>query len=247
LRLFDLADKVAIITGASRGIGRAIAERMAEAGARVIISSRKQDACESVAAAINQQFADLEPRQSVPALLAKISCRPSCKAPSVGSDASTLLFAMPPRTHTSAHAQHRRRAIPQGSGEQYRCHQLAGHVGNARVGTAGRGSIIIISSVGGLRGVQVAQVGGHEPACVSRAVQAIGLQRDHQCTCIVVDTIAGAACRYAVARMLNDAGVVGHANKSILPISSPLIIVAHNRLGQLRKLTFARAPLRKPP
>ncbi|RST31135.1 SDR family oxidoreductase [Sphingomonas ginkgonis] len=53
MSLFDLTGKVAIITGSSRGIGRAIAEAMAEQGARVVISSRKQDACEEVAAAIN--------------------------------------------------------------------------------------------------------------------------------------------------------------------------------------------------
>jgi NAD(P)-dependent dehydrogenase (short-subunit alcohol dehydrogenase family) len=41
-----------IVTGSSRGIGRAIAERAAEAGAKVVISSRKQDVCDAVAAAI---------------------------------------------------------------------------------------------------------------------------------------------------------------------------------------------------
>jgi NAD(P)-dependent dehydrogenase (short-subunit alcohol dehydrogenase family) len=53
--LFDLTGKVAIITGSSRGIGRAIAERMAEQGAKVVISSRKAGPCDEVAALINEQ------------------------------------------------------------------------------------------------------------------------------------------------------------------------------------------------
>ena len=52
--LFDMAGQVAIITGSSKGIGRAIAERMAQHGARVVISSRKQDACDDVAAGIRE-------------------------------------------------------------------------------------------------------------------------------------------------------------------------------------------------
>ena len=42
---FDLSGKVAVVTGPSRGISNAIPDRLAEQGARVVISSRNQDAC----------------------------------------------------------------------------------------------------------------------------------------------------------------------------------------------------------
>jgi NAD(P)-dependent dehydrogenase (short-subunit alcohol dehydrogenase family) len=51
--LFDLTNRVAVVTGSSRGIGRAIAEALAAHGARVVISSRKVEACAEVAEAIN--------------------------------------------------------------------------------------------------------------------------------------------------------------------------------------------------
>jgi NAD(P)-dependent dehydrogenase (short-subunit alcohol dehydrogenase family) len=54
MSLFDITGRVAIITGSSRGIGRAVAEHLAKHGAKVVISSRKLDACMPVADAINE-------------------------------------------------------------------------------------------------------------------------------------------------------------------------------------------------
>lgn len=55
MSLFSLTGKVAIITGSTRGIGRAIAERLAEHGAKVVISSRKAEPCAEVRDRINQR------------------------------------------------------------------------------------------------------------------------------------------------------------------------------------------------
>lgn len=52
--LFDLTGKIALVTGASRGIGESIAKLLAEQGAHVIVSSRKIDGCEVVSNAINE-------------------------------------------------------------------------------------------------------------------------------------------------------------------------------------------------
>jgi NAD(P)-dependent dehydrogenase (short-subunit alcohol dehydrogenase family) len=54
MNLFDLTGKVALVTGSTKGIGEAIVHRFAEHGAKVVVSSRKADACEKVAGDINK-------------------------------------------------------------------------------------------------------------------------------------------------------------------------------------------------
>ena len=74
--LFDLTGKVALVTGSSRGIGRAIALRLAEHGARVVVSSRKQDACQAVV----DEITGTHGQDRAIAVAASISAKPALTA-----------------------------------------------------------------------------------------------------------------------------------------------------------------------
>src|SRR5258706_7028928 len=57
--LFDLSGKVALVTGSTRGIGKSMAEELARAGAKVVLSSRKAEACEKARAELAAQGFDV--------------------------------------------------------------------------------------------------------------------------------------------------------------------------------------------
>ncbi len=63
--MFDLRGKSAIVTGSTKGIGKAIAEAFAKQGANVVVSSRKADAVEAVTKDINENHADTVAGRSV--------------------------------------------------------------------------------------------------------------------------------------------------------------------------------------
>ncbi|MBD3310279.1 glucose 1-dehydrogenase [Candidatus Woesearchaeota archaeon] len=77
--MFDLNDKVAVVTGARRGIGKGIAEKLAEAGAKIVISDIDQEECDSAAAEIAERFSreaigikcDVSSKEEVDSLIQK--------------------------------------------------------------------------------------------------------------------------------------------------------------------------------
>src|SRR4051794_40503060 len=148
---FDLTGQVAIVTGSSRGIGRASAELLASLGARVVISSRKADACEAVADGIRESGGDahviacnISRRDEVEALVAGTTKHYGkvdilvCNAavnPYYGPllDITDEAFDKIMGSNVKSNLWLCARAIPQ-------------------MAARGKGSVIIISSIGGLRG-----------------------------------------------------------------------------------------------
>src|SRR5450830_2166788 len=156
MTLFDMTGKVAVITGSTRGIGRAIAERMAEHGAKVVISARKQDVCDQVAKEINDKFG----KGTAVAIAANISSKENLQNL---VDESNNVFGKIDVLVCNAASNPYYGPLAGISDDQFRKilennvianHWLIGFVAPQMIERKD-GAIIIVSSIGGLRGSPV--------------------------------------------------------------------------------------------
>ncbi len=156
--LFDLTGKVAIVTGSTKGIGLAIATRMAEHGATVVISSRKPDACEAVAAGIRAKAGKavvipchIGRKQELQALV------DGTVAECGGIDILVENAAVNPYLGPSAAMPDE--AFDRVMGSNVRSNVWLANMAIPHMTARGGGAVIIISSIGGLRGS--AQLGAY--------------------------------------------------------------------------------------
>lgn len=165
MHLYDLTGRVAIVTGSSKGIGRASAEALAAHGAKVVISSRRQHACDTVANALNERHG---PGTAI-AVAANISDKGQLRSL---VNTTTAIFGPPNILVCNAASNPYYGPLDGISDDQFRKvldnnivsnHWLIAMVAPA-MRAGGTGSIIIISSIGGLRGSPV--IGAY---CISKA------------------------------------------------------------------------------
>ncbi len=151
MSLFDLEGKVALITGSTKGIGKAIAERMAEQGASVVISSRNQDACDEVAAEITAQghkavgiACNINHKEQLQQLVEK------AKAALGKIDILVCNAALNPYFGTSQDIPDEAfdKVMHANIGSVHRLCQLV----IPGIAESGGGAVVIISSIGGLKG-----------------------------------------------------------------------------------------------
>lgn len=184
--LFDLSGKVAIVTGSSRGIGRAIAERLAEHGAKVVVSSRKAEACEAVAEGIRGRGGEacvipchIGRKEELQALVDQTTQRWG------GVDVLVCNAAVNPYFGPSA-------GIPDDAydrimGANVRSNFWLCNMVLPGMAARGGGSVIVVSSIAGLRGTPVLAVYGLSKAADMQLVRNIAVEwgsRNVRANCI---------------------------------------------------------------
>ena len=182
MQLFDLTGNIAVVTGATKGIGRGIAERLCEHGARLVVSSRSQAECDATASELNARYgngetvalgiaADLLELDSLKALVDQTVARFGridtlvCNAailPFIGPSAQT-----PPR--------HFSRIMEGNIQNTFRLCQLV----LPGMRQQGSGSVIIIGSVSGVNAALLEMAYG-----ISKAAQS------HMAKCLAAEVVA---------------------------------------------------------
>ncbi|MCG8413966.1 MAG: glucose 1-dehydrogenase [Pseudomonadales bacterium] len=151
MSLFSLDNKVALITGSTKGIGKAIAERMAEHGAKVVISSRNQDACDEVANGIIDKGGEALPvacNINYPEQLQNLVAETKAKWGKIDClvcNAALNPFFGPSQEIPDAAFD---KVMNANIGSVHRLCQLV----IPEMAESGGGSVVIVSSIGGLKG-----------------------------------------------------------------------------------------------
>ena len=175
MSLFDLTGKGAIVTGSARGIGRAIAERLAEHGARVVVSSRKAEACEPVAAAIRAKGGQaivvpchIGHKDQLQALVERTTSEWG------GIDVLVCNAALNPYFGPSAGIPDE--AYDRIMGANVRSNFWLCNMALPGMAARGGGSVIIVSSIAGLRGTPLLAVYGLSKAADMQMARNIAVE-----------------------------------------------------------------------
>jgi NAD(P)-dependent dehydrogenase (short-subunit alcohol dehydrogenase family) len=151
---FDLAGKVAVVTGSSRGIGRSSAELLARMGAKVVVSSRKADACQEVADGIRKEGGDAH------VIACNISRRDEVEALVSGTikhygQLDILVCNAAVNPYYGPLLDITDEAFDKIMGSNVKSNIWLCGLAIPKMAERGGGSVVIISSIGGLRGSTV--------------------------------------------------------------------------------------------
>ena len=173
--LFDMTGQVAVVTGSSRGIGRAIAERMAQHGARVVVSSRSVEACEPVVEAIRAAGGEAV------AVACNIGRKPECEALVAAAiamwgqvDALVCNAAINP--HFGPMSTIGDDAWDRIMGTNIRSNLWLANLVAPGMAARGGGTITIVSSIAGLRGSPVLGAYGVSKAADMQLVRNLAVE-----------------------------------------------------------------------